>query len=128
MSKPYHPHLSLTWWLQSKAYTLYMIRELSAIFIGTYALIALVGIYRFGQGPEAFAAYLLWLKGPLSVIFHLIALPFSLYHTCTWFNLTPKAMVVYVGEKRVPGAAMVVPNYIGWVVISLIIACIVTRS
>ncbi len=34
------------------------------------------------------------LKSPLAILFHVVALAFALFHTCTWFNLTPKALVV----------------------------------
>jgi len=45
-----------------------------------------------------------------------------LYHSITWFNLSPKAMVVRLGRFRVPDLMIAGGNYAAWFVISGIIA------
>ena len=53
-----------------------------------------------------------------SVAFHLLALAFALYHTTTWFNVTPKAMPVQLGEARLPGGVIIGAHYAGWALVS----------
>jgi fumarate reductase subunit C len=62
------------------------------------------------------------MKSPLVIVCSLIALLFVLYHAITWFNLAPKAMAVRVGGKRLPDWMIAAPNYVAWIVISVIIA------
>ncbi|PYO57020.1 MAG: fumarate reductase subunit C, partial [Candidatus Rokuibacteriota bacterium] len=40
----------------------------------------------------------------------------------TWFNLTPKAMVVRLGGKRVPDWVILGSNYAAWLVLSALVA------
>jgi fumarate reductase subunit C len=44
---------------------------------------------------------------------------FAIYHTYTWFQVTPKAMPLAVGGKRVPGAFIVAAHWLGFVVVSV---------
>jgi fumarate reductase subunit C len=47
-----------------------------------------------------------------------IAFLFVLYHTITWFHLTPKALVVRLGGKRVPDSLLLALNYLAWIALS----------
>ena len=58
----------------------------------------------------------------------IVALVAALYHSITWFALSPKAMVVRLGEQRVPPRLVVGANYAAWIVVSAIIAWIVLRA
>jgi len=51
-----------------------------------------------------------------------------IFHTITWLNLTPKAVVLHVGEKRVPAAVITLSNYIAWGVVSIVIAWIILTT
>jgi fumarate reductase subunit C len=42
-----------------------------------------------------------------------------IFHSITWFNLAPKAMVIKLGDKPIPGIIIALMNYGGWVAISL---------
>jgi fumarate reductase subunit C len=120
--KPYVRPISATWWLKRSSYLLFMLRELSSVFVAGYVVIFLVMIRRLSQGPAEYEAFLATLGSPLAILFHIVALAFALLHTITWFNLTPKAMAVWRGEERLPAAAMIVPNYVAWIVVSGVIA------
>jgi fumarate reductase subunit C len=85
-------------------------------------------IHRFYQGQAAYESFLESLKSPLAISFHVVALAFALFHTFTWFNLTPKALVVRMGEERLPPAAIIVPNYLAWIVVSAIIGWFVVKG
>lgn len=120
------PHFA--WWWGNRAYTLFVIRELTSVFIGAYAVLLLVLVQKLGQGRVAYEAYLRWLTTPWMVLFHLAAFAAAIYHSCTWFALTPKAMTVRIGEKRVAPRVVVGVNYVAWIVISTIVAWILLRS
>ena len=44
---------------------------------------------------------------------NVVSLFFVVFHAITWFNLAPKAMVVRVGNTRVPGLLIAASNYAG---------------
>lgn len=116
--KPYVRDIPKFWWLGQRRYTIYMVRELTCLFIGAYVLVILVGLYRLSQGAAAYGAFLDALQRPLAIGFHLLALPFALLHMVTWFGLTPKAMPLRFGGRPVPGTAIVMAHYIVWFVVS----------
>ena len=122
---PYHRPVPNTWWLKRKPYFLFMIREMTSVFVAGYCIFLLVLIYKLGQGPEAYGNLIAALKSPSSIALHLISLAFVLYHTITWFNLTPKILVLYRGEERIPQGLVAGTFYIGCVVVSVIVAWLV---
>ena len=121
----YHRPVSNTWWLKRKTYILFMIRELTSVFVAGYCIFLLVLVYKLTQGADAYGDFMAALKSPISVALHLITLIFVLYHTITWFNLTPKILVLYRGEERIPEGLVAGMFYIGWVVVSVIVAWLV---
>lgn len=116
--KPYIRKLPKWWWLRQGRYRIYMIRELTCIFIGAYTAVIVVGLMRLSQGRAEYDAFLDALYGPFWIAFHLLAILFSLFHTVTWFGVAPKAMPLRVGEKKVPAAAIIMAHYAGWIVVS----------
>ena len=121
----YHRPVSNIWWLKRKPYILFMIRELTSVFVAGYCIFLLVLVYKLTQGAEAYDNLMTILKSPSSVALHLVTLSFVLYHTITWFNLTPKILVLYRGEERIPQGLVAGVFYAGWVVVSVIIVCLV---
>ncbi len=110
------------WWILRWAYILFIFRELTSVAIAYFAVL-LVLIYRAVQsGPEAYAALMGSLAHPVMITISLFALGAVLYHSITWFNLSPKAMVVRLGRFRVPDLIIAGGNYAAWFVISGIIA------
>jgi fumarate reductase subunit C len=79
------------------------------------------GVKQLSEGPAAWAAFLELLKSPASIAFHLLALAFAAYHSVTWFNLTPKALPLQLGEEFVPDWVIAGAHYAGWAVVSFII-------
>jgi fumarate reductase subunit C len=106
------------WWLEQPRYIRYMAREMSALFIGIYGLILIVGLFRLSQGEIAYAAFLATVEGPAGLIFAIVAFVFAIYHTYTWFQVTPKAMPLMFGGKRVPGAIIIAAHWLGFLVVS----------
>ena len=115
--KDYIRSVPNTWWLKKKTYTAFMIRELTCIFVGGYALFLLVLASR-ANDAVAFEALL---RFPLLIALQILALPMVLYHSITWINLTPKVMVVFRGEDKVSPTLIAGVNYVAWAVVSGII-------
>src|SRR5438034_5067034 len=66
----YHPRwyrrrVSVWWWLQNRAYTGFVLRELTSVFVAFFAVISLWQLRTLIQGPEAYAHFLARLKTPL---------------------------------------------------------------
>ena len=95
------------------------------MFVAGYCIFLLVLVYKLTQGADAYANFMAALKSPSSVVLHLITLVFVLYHTITWFNVTPKSLVLYRGEDRIPQGLVAGIFYAGWVVVSIIVALLV---
>ena len=116
--RPYVRKMTSEWIFRHPRYLRYMTREFSCLFIGAWTLMLVCALARLSEGPEAWAAFLAGLKSPLMVAFHLVALAFALYHSITWFNLTPKALPLQVGEEFVPDAAISGAHFAGWALLS----------
>lgn len=120
-SKEYIRPMPANWWMKRKTYRLFMVRELTCVFVGGYALYLLVLVARAGNA-DAFATMV---SHPLFIVLHIVALPMVLYHSITWFNLTPKVMVVWRGEERVSPVLIAGSNYLAWLIVSGFVAWIV---
>jgi fumarate reductase subunit C len=92
MRKPYLRPITSEWIFRHPRYVRYMVRELSCLFIGGWTVLMVWGLKQLSEGPAAWAAFLALLKTPASIVFHLLTLAFAVYHSITWFNLTPKAL------------------------------------
>lgn len=117
--KPFHRAITSEWIFRHPRYVRYMVRELSCIFIGGWTLMMVWGLGRLAEGPSAWAAFLEGLRSPASIVLHLLALGFAIYHSATWFNLTPKALPVQVGEVFVPDGVISGAHYAAWGALSL---------
>lgn len=117
-TKEYVRSIPADWWLKKKSYFWFMVRELTCVFVGGYAFYLLV-LVASADDENAFAALV---RHPLSVTLHIAAVPMVLYHTITWFNLTPKAVVVWRGEDRVSPILIAGSNYVAWLIVSILIA------
>jgi fumarate reductase subunit C len=115
------------WWLKSPSYTGFVLRELTSVFVALFALVVLWQVRALGQGPLEYARFLERLRSPAFIAFHALALLFVLFHSITWFNLAPKAMVVRFGGRRLPDLAVAGLNYGAWLVLSGAVAFILLR-
>ena len=116
-SKEYIRPMPSNWWLKRKSYFLFMVRELTCLFVGGYALFLLILVARIGDA-DGFSALL---THPMAITLQMIALPMVLYHTVTWLNLTPKVLVIWRGESRVSPVLIASAHYVAWLVVSLVI-------
>lgn len=127
-SREYIRPMPATWWLKNRYLVQFMIRELTAVFVAAYAVLLLIVLYKAAQGEEAFKAfYKSSLQCPACIGFQLICLAFVLYHTITWFNLTPKALVIWRGDEKVSPVLIAGANYVAWLAVSVVILLLVAR-
>ena len=127
-TKEYIRPMPANWWLKKKSYFLFMVRELTCLFVGGYAVFLLVLIYRArGTNSQEFAALFDGLNHPWAILLNLVVLGMALYHSITWFNLTPKAMVVWRGEERLSPMVIAGSNYVVWAIVSILIAWLAYR-
>jgi fumarate reductase subunit C len=117
--KPYVREITSEWIFRHPRYLRYMVREFSCLFIGGWTLLMVWGLKQLAEGPAAWAAFLECLKSPASIVFHVLALGFATYHSITWFNLTPKALPLQIGEEFVPDAAISGAHFGAWAALSL---------
>ncbi len=123
----YHPRwhrrrVSVWWWLQKGSYTVFVLRELTSVFVAFFAVLYLWQLRALAQGPEAYGRFLARLQTPLFLALNSVAFLFILFHAITWFNLTPKAMVVRLRGKRLPDGLILGLNYGAWLVLSAAVA------
>lgn len=129
----YRPRVSLLWWVRKPAYLLFVLRELSSVFVAWFVVVTLFFAWSVGRGEEQYERFLDLAANPLVVAINVVALAFVLLHTVTWFNLTPQAMPLRVpkavpggyGGRRVPGVVIVAAQWAGFVVVSAIILWLV---
>jgi fumarate reductase subunit C len=121
----YRRPVRFLWWTERRAYVLFVLRELTSVFVGAYAVLLLVLVEALARGPAAYEAYLTFLGSPGMAVFHAIGLAAALYHSITWFALAPKAMTIRLGRRRMSEAAIIGANYALWVVASAVVAWLV---
>jgi fumarate reductase subunit C len=123
----YRRPVSTWWWTRRRSYFVFVMRELSSIFVAWFVVYLMLFVYAVGRGEAAYRSFLDWASSPWVIVLNVVALGFVLLHTVTWFNLTPQAMAVRVMGQRVPAWHIVAGQYTGLVVVSGFVFWLVTR-
>lgn len=118
----YRRRMPIFWWLRKPAYVWFICRELTSLAVAYAALLLLVAVAALGRGEAAWEGLLERLASPYAVAGHAALLAALLFHTLTWLHLAPKAMVVRLGRRRLPDAAVLVGHYLGWAAASALVA------
>jgi len=122
--RPWRPQ---SWWLRRPTWFLYMVREASAVVVVLYTVFLLVLLGR-AAGDSSLASLYHALRSPLSLVLHLIALAFLLFHAGTWFTIAAQALPLWRGQKRV-STRVVVAVFLGaWVVASAVLVWLFLRA
>ncbi len=124
----YRRPMPLDWWLRNGAYFRFVVRELTCVFVGLFAVLSLWQIRALGQGAEEYARFAERLGGPAFVALSGVALVAVLYHAITFFNLTPTIVVIRIGQRRVPGWLIAGAHYAAAVVLSGVVAWVLLRG
>jgi fumarate reductase subunit C len=125
----YHPRwhrtrMSTYWWLQRPSYLVFILRELSSVFVAWFVVFLLLLVRAVSQGEAPYQAFLGWAAHPGILFVNLVSLFFVVFHAVTWFNLAPQAMVVHLRGQRVPGTWIAAANYAAWALASALVAWI----
>jgi fumarate reductase subunit C len=123
----YRPRVSVYWWLGQWRYLKFILRELSSVFVALVVVMTLLQLRALRSGPDAYARLQAQLKTPAVIAISLISLFFVVFHTITWFNLTPRAMPVRLRGKLIPEWLVATPNYVVWIVASGAVAFVILR-
>ena len=118
--------ISTWWWVRKRTYFVFVMRELSSLFVAWYVLFLLLLVRAVDRGDAAYADFLDWAGSPLIVVINVVAFAFIVLHTVTWFSLTPQAMDLRVGGRPVPGWQIIAGQYAGLAVVSAFVWWLVT--
>ena len=118
----YHRPISATWWMRNRRYFLFMIRELTSVFVALFVLLFLYELFLVTKGKEVHELFQKSLRTPPVVTFYVIALLFALYHSLTWLGLTAKIQVVKIGKSTLPPGLVSLGAYLGWVFATAVVA------
>lgn len=129
----YHPRwlrrrISTYWWLDRRAYLLFILREVSSVFVAWTVIVLLMLVAAVADGAEAYRQLLTRLGTPGLLVLNGVALAFLVLHAVTWFTLAPQAMVVRAGGRRVPGHVIAGAHFAAWAAVSAFVAWIVVRG
>ena len=120
----YKPEMSPAWWLKSRRYFMFMMRELSSVFVAAFALLFLYQLFLLTKGPEVYAAFQRSLMTPKFIAFYAVAFAFSVYHTITWLGVVGRIQVLRFGDFTVPPKLMTASTFVGFFFISAVIGYI----
>lgn len=123
----YRRPVPVLWWIRKRSYFVFVMRELSSLFVAWLVLYLLLLVRAVGRGETAYDKFLDWASSPWLIVVNVVAFAFVVLHTVTWFSLTPQAMVLDVRGRRVPPAAIIGVQYAGLAVVSAFILWLVTR-
>jgi len=127
-SRSYRPRVSTYWWLWQRTYLKFILRELTSVGVAYFVVLLLLQLRALSHGPEAYMAFQQWLKTPHMIALNGVTLLFVLFHSITWFNLAPRAMVVRVRGQRMPDRLIAGANYVAWLAVSVAVAWLVLRG
>ena len=103
--KKYVRPMTATWWQKLDFYKAYMVREATSIFAVWFCIILLYGVLCLGSNPVpglGIVDFIGFLRNPIVVFLNIITLIATLYHTATYFVMTPKVMNIIVKNERLP--------------------------
>lgn len=123
----YQRPVPVFWWIRKRSYFVFVMRELSSLFVAWLVLYLLLFVRAVGRGETAYDDFLAWASSPWLVVLNVVAFAFVVLHTVTWFKLTPQAMVLALRGRRVPPAVIIGVQYAGLAAVSAFILWLVTR-
>lgn len=110
--------VSTYWWLQRRSYVVFILREVSSVFVAWFVIFFLLLVHAVGSGDAPYQRFLVWAGHPLVLLLNTMSLLFVILHAVTWFNLAPQAMAVRFRGRRVRPLWIAAPNYLAWAIVS----------
>ena len=121
--KMYHPkwhrrRMPIFWWVRKWPYSRFISRELTSLAVAYVAVLLIVQIWSLSQGEATYDRFVELLQSPIALGVHFLLLLALLFHTITWLNLAPSALVVRIGKKQLPDSVIRVAHYLAWIAVS----------
>ena len=126
-SRGYRRPVSVWWWLKKPTYVLFVLRELSSVFIAWLVAFLVVMVFSIGRGVSSYQHFMDWADSAWVVVINVIAFGFVVLQTVTWFVLTPKAVVLRVRGRGVPARGIIAAEYVALAVVSAFVLWLVLR-
>jgi fumarate reductase subunit C len=124
------------WWVHKPTYFLFVMRELSSLFVAWFVGYLLLLVHAVSQGEAAYRDFVDDTDAWWLVAINVVGFAFLLLHTITWFHLTPKAMVVQVPRHpavperlrgwTAPAWLILASQYVGFAVVTVLLVLVVT--
>jgi fumarate reductase subunit C len=121
----YPRQTSKTWFVTRWPYRIFMLRELSAVFLAGYTILLVVLVANVHDGANAFTDFRNTLRSPALIAFNAVALLFALLHTVTWFQAMPKVLPLRYGRDRRLALALAGGNYLILLALTAVVLVIV---
>jgi fumarate reductase subunit C len=121
----YRPRTPRLWWLRRRSYLLFILRELSSVFVAWFVVFLLLLVRAVAAGEREYQRFLDLSANPWMIALNLVALLFVVFHAVTWFRLAPQAMVVRLRGRQVPAMSILALHFLAWAVVSAVVAWVV---
>jgi fumarate reductase subunit C len=121
----YRQRVPLLWWARRRSYAMFMLRELSSLFVALFVVELLLLVRAVAHGPTAYQGFLDTMANPAVIVINVVALAFVVLHAVTFANLTPRAVVVRMRGRTVPPRAILAGVYLGWLLVTAFLAWLV---
>lgn len=122
----YRRPISVWWWLRKRTYFVFVMRELSSLFVAWFVFYLVMLARAVLDGEAAYLRFLDRADSPLMLLVNTVATAFLALHVVTWFSLTPKAMALQLGGWRVPAAVVIGAQYALLLAVSAFVYWLVT--
>jgi fumarate reductase subunit C len=117
--------MSVFWWVGRRSYLVFVLRELSSVFVAWSVVFLLLLVHAVSEGGKQYQQFRNLSSNPWMLALNVVTLAFLLFHAITWFNLAPSAMVVRIRDKRVPRSWIAGVHYAGWALLSALVAWLI---
>ena len=102
--KKYVRPMTATWWQKLDFYKAYMLREATSVFAVWFCIVLLYGVLCLASNPMpglGILSFIEFLRNPIVVFLNIITLIATLYHTVTYFLMTPRYKKCTLGGNRI---------------------------
>jgi fumarate reductase subunit C len=124
-ARPYRPPVPRLWWAKRRSYLLFMLRELSCVFVAWSVVYLVLLVRAVGRGEDSYREFLNTAAAPPLVALNIVTVLFLLLHAVTWFSLAPRAMAIHVRGQRLPARVVLAAHYLAWLAVTAVIAWVV---
>lgn len=124
VTKTFRRSIPNTWWLRKGSYFLFMLRELSSVFVALYAIFLLIQLCAVSGGQERYESVISVFESGWVIVLHVVMWLFVMYNMVTWFRISGRIF----GAKPLSPTLVTISNYIIWIVVSIGIIFLLVRG